>query len=77
MQISSEHVLARSPEVILEIGIGTASAQVRNLAAWSALASVPAVRARRVHEIRGDEMMNPGPRVAQAIRRMAEALHPE
>jgi ABC-type hemin transport system substrate-binding protein len=69
-------VIARAPDVIVEIGIDTASGQGRNLSAWDALASVPAVRSRRIYQIRGDEMMNPGPRVAQALRRIADALHP-
>ncbi len=76
LQVSSETILARAPEAIVEIGIDTASARSRNLDAWTALASVPAVRSKRISQIRGDEMMNPGPRVAQAIRRIAEALHP-
>ena len=49
----------------------------RNLRAWDALASMPAVRTHRIYEVRGDEMMNPGPRVSQAIRRLAQTLHPE
>jgi cobalamin transport system substrate-binding protein len=77
IQATTEVVLARAPDVILEIGIDTASAKDRNLRAWDALASVPAVRTHRIYEVRGDEMMNPGPRVAQAIRRLAEDLHPE
>jgi iron complex transport system substrate-binding protein len=76
LQVSSETILSRAPEAIVEIGIDTASTPSRNLDAWSALASVPAVRFRRVFQIRGDEMMNPGPRVAVAVRRIAEVLHP-
>jgi len=76
IQATSEVILARGPDVILEIGIDTASSPSRNLRAWDALASVPAVRLHRIYQIRGDEMMNPGPRVARAIQRMAEALHP-
>jgi ABC-type Fe3+-hydroxamate transport system substrate-binding protein len=38
---------------------------------------VPAVRSRRIYLITGDEMVTPGPRVAAAIRRMAETIHPE
>jgi iron complex transport system substrate-binding protein len=76
IQATSEVILARGPEVILEIGLDTASARNRNLRAWDAIESVPAVRTHRIYQIRGDEMMNPGPRVAQAVRRMAEALHP-
>jgi iron complex transport system substrate-binding protein len=77
VQATSEVVLARAPEVIIEIGSGTASAKGRNVDAWNVLGSVPAVRTRRIYEISGDEMMNPGPRVANAIRRMAEVLHPD
>ena len=77
IQATSELVLTRAPDVILELGLDTASVGGRNLNAWDVLASVPAVRQHRIYEIRGDEMMNPGPRVARAVRRMAEALHPE
>lgn len=77
VQATSEVVLARAPEVIIEIGSGTASAKGRNVDAWKVLGSVPAVRTRRIYQISGDEMMNPGPRVANAIRRMAEVLHPD
>lgn len=74
VQATSETILARAPEVILEIGEREGA---RNLRAWDVLASVPAVRTHRIHSVTGGEMLTPGPRVAQAIRRMAEALHPE
>lgn len=77
LQTTSELVLARAPDVILEIGSETASSGGRNVDAWKVLGSVPAVRTRRIYQIRGDEMMNPGPRVAQAVRRIAEVLHPD
>ena len=77
IQATTELILARAPEVIVEIGIDTASSKSRSLRAWAVLGSVPAVRTHRIYQIRGDEMMNPGPRVARAVRRMAEALHPE
>jgi ABC-type Fe3+-hydroxamate transport system substrate-binding protein len=43
---------------------------------WSRLASVPAVRNKRVYLVTGDEMPVPGPRVASGIERMAKVLHP-
>jgi iron complex transport system substrate-binding protein len=76
IQAATEVILGRTPDVILEIGIDTASSPRRNLRAWDALPSVPAVRNHRIYQIRGDEMMNPGPRVARAIERMADVLHP-
>ena len=49
----------------------------RNLRAWESLPSVPAVRNKRIYQLRGDGMMNPGPRVSTSVRRVAEVLHPE
>ena len=77
IQTTSELVIARAPEVILEIGAGTASSSTRNLRAWDAVPSVPAVRTKRVYLLTGDSMMNPGPRAAQSVRRMAQVLHPD
>ncbi|RPI51292.1 MAG: hypothetical protein EHM55_19315 [Acidobacteria bacterium] len=77
IQTTSELAVARAPDVIVEIGIDTASTKTRNLAAWSALPSIPAVRTKRIYQLRGDGMMNPGPRIATSVRRVAEVLHPE
>jgi iron complex transport system substrate-binding protein len=71
VQATSELVLARAPEVILEIR----ERGRPNLRAWEALGSIPAVRAHRIYLLTGDDMVNPGSRVAQAVRRLAEALH--
>ena len=75
IQTTSELAVARAPDVILEIGVDTASAGGRNLRAWDALPSIPAVRNKRIYELRGDGMMNPGPRISASVRRMAEVLH--
>ena len=49
----------------------------RELRAWDALASVPAVRDRRVHLLVGDDFVVSGPRVVQATHELAAILHPE
>jgi len=77
IQATSELAIARAPEVIVEVGADTASAKGRNLGAWDALASIPAVRTKRIYLLTGDGMMNPGPRISDSVRRMAEALHPD
>ena len=77
IQTTSELAIARAPEVIIEIGVDTASASGRNLRAWDAVGSVPAVRNKRIYLLTGDGMMNPGPRISQSVRRVAEVLHPE
>jgi iron complex transport system substrate-binding protein len=47
------------------------------LRAWDALASVPAVRTHRVSALTGDEFVVPGPRVVDATRQLARAIHPD
>ena len=77
IQTTSELAIARAPDVIIEIGAGTASASGRNLRAWDAVGSVPAVRNQRIYLLAGDGMMNPGPRISESVRRVAEVLHPD
>jgi iron complex transport system substrate-binding protein len=77
IQTTSELAVARAPEVIVEIGVETASASGRNLRAWDTLPSIPAVRTKRIYQLTGDGMMNPGPRISTSVRRVAEVLHPQ
>lgn len=77
VQATTELVLARQPEVILEIraaGPGPGMAEDARRA-WRALAAVPAVRDGRIIALAGDDLVVPGPRVAAGIARLAEALH--
>ena len=78
--MSSEMVLARSPEAIVELHYGEAWAPGRTESerrVWFTLASVPAVRSNRIYLLSGDEFVVPGPRVSLAADRLARALHPE
>jgi iron complex transport system substrate-binding protein len=77
VEMSTEMVLARAPEVIIELQYGDsprrqAEAELR---AWDALPSVPAVRRKQVHMLVGDEFVVPGPRIVQAAERLARVLH--
>ena len=76
---STEMILARRPEIIIELRYGaSARADIaRQMEAWNSLASVPAVRNRRVYALIGDQFVVPGPRVVEAIRQMARTIHPE
>ena len=74
VQVTTEMLLALRPDVVLEL---RSSAGGHDLSAWQALASVPAVRDRRVLALEGSELMVPGPRIARATERFARALHPE
>jgi iron complex transport system substrate-binding protein len=76
--MTTELVLARAPEVIIELryarGDDTDAADLRQ---WNALPAVPAVKNKRVFMLHGEEFVVPGPRVAAATERLARLLHPE
>jgi iron complex transport system substrate-binding protein len=80
VQPSQETLLARAPDIIIEIRSGrsettTDAAGERN--AWSPLASIPAVRNSRIYLLTGAQFVVPGPRVGLAAEQLARILHPE
>ena len=78
VQATTELILARKPDVILEIrpGAGAAASIQAETDVWRTLGSVPAVRAGRIHFIVDPRMVVPGPRVAEAAELLARAIHP-
>ena len=78
VQPSLETLLARAPDVILEVRAmrlpGNSAVERDD---WSGLSSIPAVRNRNVHLMTGDYLVVPGPRLAMATEAFAHALHPE
>jgi iron complex transport system substrate-binding protein len=79
VMMSTEMILARAPEVIIELhyGVSMPPEQIeRERRVWNALPSLPAVRNGRVYLLVGDEFVVPGPRIVSAARRFAETLHP-
>jgi iron complex transport system substrate-binding protein len=81
VQSSQETLLARAPDVIIEVrasGLRAAAAvESDDRKAWAALGSIPAVRDGRIYVLRGDYLVVPGPRVGQGTEAFARALHPE
>ena len=80
VQPSIETMLARAPEVILEVratGLLAAADVTQAKRVWGALASVPAVQQGRIHILTGDHLVVPGPRVVQGTEAFARALHPD
>jgi iron complex transport system substrate-binding protein len=76
--MSTELVLARAPDVIIELRYARGDATTpADLRAWDALPSVPAVRNHRIYMLQGEEFVVPGPRVGAATERLARTLHPE
>jgi iron complex transport system substrate-binding protein len=79
VSMSTEMLLTRAPEIILDLHYGnslTADRLDAERQIWRALPSVPAVRDNRVHVLIGDEFVVPGPRIVAAAKRLARTLHP-
>lgn len=75
-EINLEEVVARRPDVILELRSdpatpAKAAALVRD---WSRLPELPAVRQRRIFVLGGDYVVTPGPRLPRLYREMRQAL---
>jgi len=79
VQAASELILARRPEVILELRAEGLPGDRRRaeIDVWRRLSSVPAVRANRVYFIADPRTVVPGPRVVEGTELIARALHPE
>jgi iron complex transport system substrate-binding protein len=79
VQATSELILVRRPEVILEIRIGDMQADQRKneLGVWQSLPAVPAVRDGRIELLTDQRTVVPGPRVAEGTELFARALHPQ
>jgi iron complex transport system substrate-binding protein len=77
VMMTTEMVLARAPEVIIELRYSREDMTPADANAWKILPAVPAVKNHRLYLLTGDEFVVPGPRVAGATRKMAATLHPE
>jgi iron complex transport system substrate-binding protein len=80
VQPSQETILARAPDIIIEVRSGRSEATTDaggERSAWSPLASIPAVRNGRIHFLTGAQFVVPGPRVGLAAEQLARMLHPE
>jgi len=79
VQATSELILARQPDVILEVRAGPLdqTAIAKDVAVWNALSSVPAVRTHRIQFVVDPRVVIPGPRVAEGTELLARALHPD
>ena len=78
MMVATETILAKQPEVILELHYSDSASretEARERDAWTLLPGVPAVRNGRVRLLYGGELVVPGPRVVLTARAFARALH--
>jgi iron complex transport system substrate-binding protein len=79
VQATSELILARRPDAILELRGDPVAAGIkaREIEVWHALASLPAVRNSRVYFLDDQKTVVPGPRIGEGIELIARSLHPE
>ena len=77
VMVTTEMVLARAPEIIVELRYAKEDVNNADMGAWNRLSAVPAVKNHRVILLTGEAFVVPGPRVADATKRLAVALHPE
>jgi ABC-type Fe3+-hydroxamate transport system substrate-binding protein len=81
--VSLEEVLARNPDVIVDMGdmadsVGVTEEHKREVVSlWERLASVNAVKQHRVYAVASDVYVTPGPRVVDAAKAFLAMLHPE
>ncbi len=81
-KVGIEEILARNPEVIIDMGDMTDTAGVTTerkravVALWNRYPSLRAVRNHRVYAVASDIFVVPGPRMVDAAREFARMLHP-
>ena len=79
VQATTELILARRPDVVLELRANPLDPAVRTreIAVWNTLSSLPAVRNSRVYLVDQQKAVVPGARIAEAVELIARTLHPE
>ena len=78
VQATSELILARRPEVILELRASLKPEEAaRERETWNALTALPAVKSGRVFVLIDPRTVVPGPRIAEGVELIARVLHPE
>jgi iron complex transport system substrate-binding protein len=82
-EVSLEEVLARNPDVIVDMGdmadtVGVTDEHKRGVTnLWERLTSVAAVKQHRIYAVASDVYVVPGPRVVEAAKAFLQMLHPE
>jgi iron complex transport system substrate-binding protein len=81
-EVSLEEVMARNPQVIVDMGdmsdtVGVTEQHKRSvIALWDRIPTLAAVKQHRVFAVASDMFVVPGPRVIDAAQAFAEMLHP-
>jgi iron complex transport system substrate-binding protein len=82
-EVSLEEVIARNPDVIIDMGdmsdtVGVTEEHKRSVVSlWQRVSAVAAVKQHRVYPVASDIYVVPGPRVVDAAGAILKMLHPE
>jgi len=78
VQATAELLLTRAPDIIVEVHTFDRWSEdriARERDVWKALPSLPAVRSGRIYLLQDERLAIPGPRVAEAVKLLADVLH--
>jgi iron complex transport system substrate-binding protein len=81
-KVSLEEVLARNPEVIIDMGEHPEAAAIseaqkqKEIALYRRYPTLPAAKANRIHIVSSDLFVHPGPRVVDLARTLEKLFHP-
>jgi iron complex transport system substrate-binding protein len=73
-RLSIEFVIKSAPQVIVDSSMGDEA--TADLSFYADL-DLEAVRSRRIHAVRLDEVLRPGPRLGDGLEKLARLIHPE
>ena len=78
-QLDPEFVVASDPEVIVlgDAPIGETLRTIRGRPGWSKLTAIRSRRVAELSQLEVDVMNRPGPRIGEAVRLLAQLLHPD
>lgn len=76
--LDSEMLVALRPAAVIQLLPGSSKqVQAQAMRNWNALPQLPAVRDRRIIQLTGDDVLEPGYRVGELAEQFANALHPQ
>ncbi len=73
-ELSKEALVAAAPDVIIEFAPGAKDDDAKALLPWGALPNVPAVKNGRIHRLKDDHLLIPGPRIVTTARDIRSVL---
>jgi len=75
---SEEALIARKPEVIIDVSMGSEDVRLRKRRGtgfWQRFRSVPAVKNQKIFYLNPDIILRPGPRLVEGFKELERAVH--